>query len=98
MKNKKAVELSMNVIIIVVILLIVAFSVIAVFGKLFGKEARQIEGQIDALGDSDNDGISNFFDKCPCDIGESEFDGCADQNALDDTKGKPKPKSCPTLP
>ena len=93
-KGKKGVELSMNVVIILVILLIVAVSVIAVFGKLFGKEAGQIERQIDSLGDEDKDGVANFFDKCPCSPGEREFDGCLTQQDLDDTKGKPRDESC----
>jgi hypothetical protein len=90
MKSKKGVELSLNVVIIAVILLVVAVVVIAVFMRLFGEESERIEGQIKALDDSDNDGIINMFDKCPCTAGIKENDGCKEG----ETPPKEKPKTC----
>ncbi len=70
MKNKKGVELSMNVVIITVILLVVLVVVIAMFYNLFRKETGQIEEKIGGLDDCDCDGTINMFDKCPCDASE----------------------------
>ena len=56
-KSKKAVEMTLNTIIIAAILLIVMVIVIVMFSRLFGQEAGQIEDQISSLGDEDNDGI-----------------------------------------
>lgn len=84
MKNKKAVELSLNVVIIAVILLVVVVVVLAVFGRLFGKEAEQIEKQIEGIGDKDGDGVIDIFDKCPNTEGTSEFKGCSSQSELDE--------------
>ena len=87
-KSKKGVELSLNVVIIALILLVVLVVVIAVFGRLFSKETAQIEEKIDSLGDEDDDGIVNMFDKCPNQAGESEYNGCPSQAALDAAKSK----------
>ena len=93
-KNKKAVEMSLNVVITAVILLIVLIVIVAVFTRLFGKEAEHLEGQISGLDDTDNDNIINMFDKCPCTAGVKDYDGCSSQEALDQAKTKPKPKTC----
>ncbi|MBW2996276.1 hypothetical protein KY332_03175 [Candidatus Woesearchaeota archaeon] len=94
-KNKKAVEMSLNVVITAVILLVVLIVVVAVFTRLFGREAKQLEGQISGLDDTDEDNIINMFDRCPCTEGVKDYDGCSSQEALDQAKAKPKPKTCP---
>jgi hypothetical protein len=92
LKGKKAMDVSpLNVVIAAAILLIVIVVVIAVFTRLFGREAEQIEGQISGLDDTDGDRIINMFDKCPCRAGEKENDGCP----LGVTPPDPKPKTCP---
>ena len=88
--SKRGIELSMNAIIIIAILLIVMVVVIAMFSKLLGKEAGQIEDQISSVGDEDNDNVVNMFDKCPCQAGDSDNDGCP----IGVTPPTPKPKKC----
>jgi hypothetical protein len=89
-KNKKGVELSLNTVIIAAILLITIIVIVAVFTRLFGKEASQIEEKISGLDDEDGDGIVNMFDDCPCREGEKDNDGCPDGVE----PPKPKPKTC----
>lgn len=92
--SRKAVELSLNVVIVAAILLIVMIVVIAIFGRLFGQEAGQIEEHISALGDADRDNIINLYDACPCTPGEDDYEGCPSQSALDHARQEPKPKTC----
>lgn len=75
-KGKKGVELPLNTVVVAIIVLIVVVVVIFAFTKLFNKGTGGLGEQIDALGDEDGDNIANMFDKCPCDPGEKEFDGC----------------------
>ena len=75
-KNKKAVELSLNTIIVAIILLVTLIVVIAVFIKFFGQETDQLGDYINSLDDGDDDGITNLFDRCPCESGTSEYKGC----------------------
>jgi len=65
-KSKKAVELTMNTIIIVAILLIALIIILAMFTNIFGKETTQIKNYVNQLDDCDKDGIANTFDPCPC--------------------------------
>jgi predicted PurR-regulated permease PerM len=51
---------------VVVILLLVWFK--SSGGKLF----ENIDTTIDDLKDSDKDGVTDFFDKCPCDASKGE--------------------------
>jgi len=89
-QSKKAVELSLNTVIIAAILLVTIIVIISVFTKLIGKETDQISDQIDSLDDEDDDGIINMFDKCPCEQGTKDDSGCP----VGVDPPKPKPKSC----
>jgi len=64
--NKKAIELTLNTIVIAMIVVIVALIIIFIFNHYYGKETKIIGGQIDQLEDYDGDGTSNMFDPCPC--------------------------------
>jgi len=67
MKNKKG-AIEMEKIVAMALVLIVLVVVIMVFSKLFGKETKATEGQIDKLSaDCDCDGTIDMFDKCPYD-------------------------------
>ena len=54
---------------------------------LLGKEAGETRSYFK---DSDSDGIKDFFDKCPCDIGEEAYDGCKEKCK----EGSPIGRSC----
>lgn len=73
MLNKKSIELSLTVVVIAAILLFTAVVILAITGGLFSKESKQAHGLI---GDYDEDGILDMVDKCPCEAGSSEFEGC----------------------
>lgn len=64
--------------IVVIFALLLIFFII--FGGgwslIFGKGLDALDDQISFTGDKDNDGVINGRDKCPCDPGEIENDGC----------------------
>jgi len=68
MKSKKAVELSLNVIVVAAIVLVVLVVSIMIYTGIIGEERKKV---VDIMGgmenDCDGDGINNILDKCPCD-------------------------------
>jgi hypothetical protein len=89
MNNKKAVEMSIAVIITIALLLI--FLVIyGVFWKgAFGKTSGSLDNQIALTGDKDEDGVINLEDICPCVFGSitAKEKGCPD-NPTPDQKSR----------
>jgi len=82
MKNKNAVELSLNVIVVAAIVLIVLVVSIMIYTGIIGEEKDKIDDIMDGMeGDYDGDGINNIIDRCPCD---------------DDDPGKPREDDCET--
>lgn len=80
--NKKGLSLPIEIIIIFVILIVAAAFVIIFFKGGIEKGGDFFSGQIDSLGDLDDDLTANMYDKCPCTpAGETE------ENAL---KGCPQ--------
>ncbi len=79
MKSKKAAEGIMWMIITIVLLLIFLFVYSGAWTKLFGAGISEIKGQTSEYGpggDYDGDGVINLADKCPCQAGEIENNGC----------------------
>ena len=70
----------------IVATLLVVFVASGLFTKLFGQSAKGVSNQIDSAGDFDNDGVINLQDKCPCDGGFIENDGCKSNNPTDEQK------------
>lgn len=71
MKNKKSfltIEIIIKLIIGVLVLLVLIFFVVDNLGK--GKE--ETSDRITSSRDFDNDGVLDYFDKCPCDDGEED--------------------------
>ncbi|MBW2988953.1 hypothetical protein KY358_01405 [Candidatus Woesearchaeota archaeon] len=85
-KNKKAIEMSLTVVIVAAILLVTATVLLLIFNSLIGKESRQAHSLI---GDWDGDNILDMVDKCPCDPGVSEFGGCVSKKDLEDYEKDP---------
>ncbi len=80
MKNKKAVELSLNVIVIAALVLIVLIVSIAIFTGLVGDTVSDTKITMGSItGDYDGDGIKDFLDKCPCYAGTAEYNGCPEE-------------------
>ena len=64
MKNKKAISLSLETIVVAVLILVVLIVLIMVFTGQFGKEADYTGDQIDCIkSDSDCDGVNDLIDK-----------------------------------
>lgn len=82
MMLKKGVSLPMNILVVCIILLVVLVVYLGVFQGLFRKEGGQIDCQINRLGDDDEDGVINMFDKCcPAEMKTDKVvgaDGCAE--------------------
>ena len=76
MKNKRGVELSLNVIVIAVIVLVVVSVSIMVFTGIIGDSIKKIQDIFGRMDDYDKDGIEDIMDKCPCKPGEPEYSGC----------------------
>ena len=74
MKNKKAVE--MRYLVLMSVGLIALIISIIIVRDLLGKEGEETRSYFK---DSDGDGIKDFFDKCPCVVGEEAYDGCKDK-------------------
>ena len=67
MKNKKAVELSLNVIVIAAIVLVVLVVSIMIYTGLIGKEKTKLDEYIFSIDhDCDMDGLSDAIDRYPC--------------------------------
>ena len=68
MKNKNAVELSLNVIVVAAIVLVVLVVSIIIYTGFIGDEKDKIDDIMDGMeGDYDGDGLSDVIDRCPCD-------------------------------
>jgi len=76
MKNKRGVELSLNVIVIAAIVLVVVTVSIMVFTGIIGESTGKIHNIIGDMEDYDGDEIEDIIDKCPCEPGKPEYSGC----------------------
>jgi len=74
MKNKKS--MAINTLVFLIIAVFVILVVIFILTHLFGQEKDDLEGGLKSTGDYDGDGISNYFDRCPCHPGKEEDSGC----------------------
>lgn len=95
--NKKGVELTFEVIIVVAILLVTLVLILVFAGGGFKKLFGGIDERIGSLDDFDGDKVANFQDKCPCTImgvnEEDSLSGCPkgttpEQAAADQKKFK----------
>lgn len=89
MKNKKAVE--MRYLVLMSVGLIALIISIFIVRDLLGKEAGETGGY---LKDWDCDNVKDFFDKCPCTIGEEDNNGCPDTGQYKDGYDTTKRESC----
>ena len=77
MKQIKAYT-SMHVVITLVFLVFAFVILLYIFNNFIKQEKGEIEDSLGGSRDYDNDGIVDYFDKCPCDGGAEEDDGCDD--------------------
>lgn len=75
MKNKKSME-TIQIAGTIIVTLLVVFVVSVILQDLFRKSAAEASDLLSSTKDCDNDGIANFYDKCPCDIGDEKNEGC----------------------
>ena len=64
--------MAFNTIVVAIIVLIVLIISIMLYTKYIGRSAGELDKQIGALDDYDDDGTANMFDKCPCDKGKHD--------------------------
>jgi len=95
MKNKKGVELTLNVIVIAAMVLIVLFVSIKIYSDKMGENVVNIGGiMVNMNEDCDGDKVNNMFDKCPCVSGKNEYSGCSMK--FEDIKEKIEQLPCET--
>ncbi len=95
MKNKKAVELTLNVIVVAAIVLVVLAVSIMIYTGVIGKERNQLNQHIFSIGhDCDGDGLSDAIDPCPCDPNVQDESKCP--TPLKDCADKITKKECIT--
>jgi len=75
MKNKKSYTLT-HVLITLAFLVIAFVILLYIFNTFIKQEKGEIDDSLGGSRDYDNDGIVDYFDKCPCLYGAEEDDGC----------------------
>ena len=83
MKNKKSYTLT-HVLITLAFLVIAFVILLYIFNTFIKQEKGEIEDSLGGSRDYDNDGIVDYFDKCPCDDGAEEDDGCPSGTPMDE--------------
>lgn len=76
---------TVEIIIWVALAMVAALILLKIFGRALGKEAGQTETLISSTGDYDGDGIPDYFDKCACEVGNDNNDGCPSSVNIEDT-------------
>lgn len=96
MSNKKAAEGMMWTVIVIALLLFFLLIYSGVWNRLFGKGTSSLKEQFSSAGDSDNDGVINAADKCPCPGGEGtlENDGCPAGYKITGTNTDKESRAC----
>ena len=96
MKNKNAVELSLNVIVIAAIVLVVLVVSIIIYTGFIGDEKKKLDEHIFNIGhDCDGDGLSDAIDPCPCDI-ENPDELTKTCRSVETCRNTITTKKCPT--
>ena len=84
MKNKKAI-LPLRVLIVAIILAFTAFIVLGWFADFWAKGAGELKKRLPVEYD-DEDDIPYIFDKCPCEKGVEENQGCPEGKEIPKTQ------------
>ena len=84
MKNKNAVELTLNVIVVAAIVLVVLVVSIMIYTGVIGKEKTELDKHIFSIShDYDGDGLSDAIDPCPCNS-ENTYESKKECMSVDD--------------
>jgi hypothetical protein len=95
MKNKKSI-VAIQVLITFLLALFVFVILALIFPRMLGGSAKEATDLLSSSRDYDNDGIADFFDKCPCDSGEADLDGCPNEGVEKEYQSQVKIKACKT--
>ncbi|MFC2016633.1 hypothetical protein ACFLUF_02845 [Chloroflexota bacterium] len=82
MKNKKGVEI--RFMILLVLGVFVFLVLVIMMPRLLKEGSDETVDLLDQTNDYDGDGIADFYDKCDCDEGSEENDGCLTKEGYDD--------------
>ena len=93
-KNTKKGMSNVELLAVIALTLLFIFIVGAMYKNLFAKTAGAANEQISSLGDFENDGIKNFADKCPCEEGVVENDGCPSGYRITDSNEGKERQDC----
>ena len=96
-KNKNAVELSLNVIVVAAIVLVVLVVSIMIYTGFIGEETAQLNKHIFSIShDCDGDGLSDAIDRCPCDTEDPDEPKKECTTSVKDCANEIKEKKCLT--
>lgn len=87
MNNKKS-FIAINMLIALGIGAFVLVIFFFILPKLLGEGAAEASDFLSASKDYDGDGIANLWDKCACESGYNEFDGCKNTKDMTDKNKK----------
>ena len=94
--SKKGAEGIIWTVVVIAALLIFLLIYMGVWSRLFGKSTSGLNEQIDMTGDKDQDNVMNRFDKCPCNTGDAENEGCPIGYKITNTNSGVEDKLCLT--
>lgn len=99
MKYKKSAGPAVWLVGSIVLILLFLYLYSNVWVRLFGKETSSLKEQLGSAGDSDNDGVINIADKCPCPPdgrGVQENEGCPSGHRITNTNTGKEDRTCLT--
>jgi len=88
--NKKALEISISILVIALIALASAVIALAIYKVTIGKEAKVTDSLI---ADKDQDKIIDMSDKCPNKPGIIEYAGCPSKDKLTECENSKEPNA-----
>lgn len=92
MKNKRAIAVHFLIILLVGVFVFVVLAFMV--PDLLGKSGTETKNLISGTGDYDNDGTANFFDRCVCESGDSDNEGCPPDEPLTGESAKIREELC----
>jgi len=90
LKDKKGMSQTWWILGTALVTFIIVIIVILFFRQSGTKAFDEVDNKLDSFGDCDDDKVADLFDKCPCNEGDAQNDGCPDGETGDSLKAMKK--------